>query len=397
MLTNVERLHQLMAQAGVDAIVATSPENVTYTSGFWAISQWIRRGPQAYVLWPAPSRGESCLIASSSTLDLVADQKPWVRQVRRYEHFVIDRARDAILDDVDDRQVSLYELPDDGDALSALCMAIRGNGLDGGCIAVDELGLLPGYLEALRERLPGCTWLPGFELLRRCRAVKTGEEIARLRRAAEIAERSIAAALRVAKVGASEIDLARAFHEQTVREGAFPVLGCIGFGTRSAMINVQPSGRPLRSNDVIRFDVGGRYRHYRADIARIAVKGEPSTKLATYYHALHAGVRHACDIIRPGVAASDIFHTVVETVRSNGLPHYQRSHVGHGIGIDGYDIPVLSPSSRDVVEEDMVLCVETPYYELGQWGLQVEDMMVVRTDGVESLMSTDGCLMTVPC
>jgi Xaa-Pro aminopeptidase len=77
------------------------------------------------------------------------------------------------------------------------------------------------------------------------------------------------------------------------------------------------------------------------------------------------------------------------------LPHYQRSHVGHGIGIDGYDVPALSPSSKDIVEEGMVLCVETPYYELGLWGLQVEDMLVVRRNGVESLMSTDGCLMTV--
>ena len=395
MLTNVKRLHELMAQAELDAVVATSPENVTYMSGFWAMSQWVRRGPQAYILWPAPSRGESCLIANSSALDLVADQKPWVQNVRRYEHFVVDRAPDAILNDVDQRQAALYELPDDGDPLNALCMAIHENALDRGRIAVDERGLLPGYFDALQGRLPACTLVHGFELLRRCRSLKTKEEIVRLRRAAEIAEHSIAAALRVARAGASEIDLARAFHEQTIREGAFPVLGCIGFGSRSAMVNVQPSDRKLQPNDVIRFDVGGRYQHYRADIARIAVRGKPSKKLTTYYHALHMGVRCAYDVVRPGAAASDIFLAVVNAVRSNGLPHYQRTHVGHGIGIDGYDVPALSPSSKDIIEEGMVLCVETPYYELGLWGLQVEDMLVVQRNGVESLMSTDGCLLTV--
>jgi len=75
-------------------------------------------------------------------------------------------------------------------------------------------------------------------------------------------------------------------------------------------------------------------------------------------------------------------------VRREGIPHYNRNHVGHGIGLDGYDVPNLTPSSTEVLEEGMVLCVETPYYELGFAGLQVEDMVRVTRDGVESLMST---------
>ena len=43
----------------------------------------------------------------------------------------------------------------------------------------------------------------------------------------------------------------------------------------------------------------------------------------------------------------------------------------------------------------MVLCIETPYYEIGRWGLQVENMVVVRSDGAESLMTTDGGLMVL--
>ena len=90
-----------------------------------------------------------------------------------------------------------------------------------------------------------------------------------------------------------------------------------------------------------------------------------------------------------------MFEAAVETVRREGIPHYKRSHVGHGIGIDGYDLPDLAPRSDHVIEEGMVMCVETPYYELGWCGLQVEDTIVIRRDGPESFMTLSGDLMTV--
>lgn len=393
MLLNVERLSGLMADGGLNAVIATSAENVTYCSDFWAMTQWIRRGPQSYVFWPLAGASEACIITATSMLDLAADQEPMVCNVRRYGDFVIERSDGAVLDALDERQAQLYALPDEKDALTALCNAIREAGLANARIGIEELGLTPGHLTLLRDKFPGVEFIPADGLFRRCRAVKTEEEIRRLKRAAEIAEESIAAALAVAREGVSEIEMATAFHMRTVKDGAMPVLGCIGFGARSAMTNVQPSERKLREGDVIRFDVGGRYRHYRADIARIAVLGEPSEKIASYYNALHKGVERAYEILRPGMTARALFEAVVETVRREGLPHYRRTHVGHGIGIDGYDAPNLSPSSDEVIEEGMVLCVETPYYELGAWGLQVEDMLVVRGGRAESLMKTDGRLV----
>ncbi len=239
------------------------------------------------------------------------------------------------------------------------------------------------------------TWVMATSLFRSIRAVKTPEEIDRLRTIGQITERSIAAALAAVVEGVTELDLARAFHSQTVREDAFPVLGCIGFGERSALMNVQPSNRPLRRGDIIRFDVGGQFRNYRADIARNAVFGEPAPDIRRKYDALNAGVKRGIEHIRPGVPASEIFRIVVDTVRKEGIPDYRRSHVGHGIGLDGYDVPLLSASSTDVLEAGMVLCIETPYYELGRVGLQVEDMLVVRPDGAEMLTDSGDSLTVI--
>lgn len=386
MLMNYARLFAGMKTQKLDAIVATMPENVTYASGFWAMSQWIRRGPQAYVLTPAEGRGESSVIASTGLIDLAAHPDVWVNDIRRFGKFIVDRTPDVSLESHDARIESLLAKADDGEAVAALVRAIKDRSLDRARIGVDEIGILPQYWDKLAESLPHATLVRAADVFRYARAIKTPEEIARLRRSAQIADMSISAALSVAKEGATEMDMARAFHAKTIDEGGYPVLGCIGVGPRSAMTNVQPSDQVMRAGDIIRFDVGGRYNHYRADIARNAIIGEPSEKVKTYHRAICVGLDRAIEMIKPGVRVADVFDAAVETVRREGIPHYQRSHVGHGIGLDGYDAPNIAPSNNEVFEEGMVICVETPYYEMGLGGLQVEDTMVVTRDGVDSFM-----------
>ena len=97
MLANVPRLKTLMQKDGFDAVIATCAENVTYLSGFWAMSQWVRRGPQAYVLFTGEGH-EPCIIVNSGLLDLVPDQEPWVSDIRRYGYFQIDTDKAAQLD-----------------------------------------------------------------------------------------------------------------------------------------------------------------------------------------------------------------------------------------------------------------------------------------------------------
>lgn len=395
-LMNTPRLYARMKAEGLDAVVATAPENVTYTSGFWAMSQWIRRGPQAYVLTPAEGKGEQAVIASTGTLDLLADQDVPVADVRRYGYFAIESDALCIDHDPRDQRVSrMLEREDPGDAVAALVSAIKDRGMESATLGVDEIGIIPQYYDKLVAALPRAKIRRAAETFRYVRTVKTAEEVQRLRRSANVAELSIDAALAVAKVGATERQLANAFHGKTIMEGGMPVLGVICTGPRSALSSGQPSERKLERGDVIRFDVGGRVDHYRADISRIAVLGEASEKVKTYHRAIRAGLLRGHEIIKPGAKCADVFNDIMETVRRNGIPHYKRNHVGHGIGLDGYDAPNITPGSPEVFEAGMVICCETPYYEMGFAGLQVEDMLHVTKDGVESLMSTSSELRIV--
>jgi Xaa-Pro dipeptidase len=389
-LLNKPRLADIAKRHEIDAFIATSPENVTYASGYWALSQWIRRGPQVYVLLPVRNLDASRVIAPSSLLDQFVDQEDvWITNVTRYGFFHVDKA-DLPLTAPDARLLELFDQPDEKEAVGALVKALKAEGLDKSTLAIDELGLMPGHWERLQQELPNAKLVPAMKLLREIRAVKTPQEIERLRRIATITEESVDAALKLARPGITELEMARTFHATTVQADATPVLGCLGFGTRSAMPNVYPSETKLKQGDVIRFDAGGRYRNYRADLARIAILGEPDDKTKAYHKALHNGVIAAFEAIRPGVRASEVYEAAMNATRKSGIPHYSRSHVGHGIGLDGYDMPDLIPGNDQIIEEGMVMCVETPYYEFGWCGLQVENTVVVRRTGIELLHRESG-------
>ena len=85
----------------------------------------------------------------------------------------------------------------------------------------------------------------------------------------------------------------------------------------------------------------------------------------------------------------------VETIRRSGLPDYRRHHVGHGIGLEMYEAPLVEENSDALLEAGMVINVETPYYESGYGGFQVEDTIVVTETGEELLTHADRALAEV--
>jgi Xaa-Pro aminopeptidase len=388
MLFDQERACRIMSQQGIDALVTASPDNVTYLSGYWAMSHWARPGgPQAYALLPAGG-AQPCLVAGSGNLDHVVDGESRFHETFRYGYFATQTDGKGL----SAQEVAYAELltsEDFGDPAGALVAALRDRKLERAKIAIEENGMTPSVLDKVKKELPGASIVSAGPLLRALRVIKTAGEIERLRGAVRATERGIVAALKIAKPGMAERELRIEFDRTVIAEGGIPVQSmCIGGGAHSAMSNCQAGERKLASGEVIRFDGGVRWKWYRSDIARIGALGDPGERVKRYYGALRDGALKGMDAIRPGVRTADVFRIVMEEVRKT-IPHYERAHVGHGIGINNYDAPDLAPKSSEVFEQGMVICVETPYYELGWTGLQLENTMVVRADGVESLMSLD--------
>jgi Xaa-Pro aminopeptidase len=115
------------------------------------------------------------------------------------------------------------------------------------------------------------------------------------------------------------------------------------------------------------------------------VLGRPSDKQLRYYNAARDGEIAAIAAMKPGVPVSQIFETAMRVTREHGMPHYERHHVGHGIGLEPYDPPTINATTHTALEPGMVFCVETPYYEHGWGGVQVEDAVEITAGGVRRL------------
>jgi Xaa-Pro aminopeptidase len=262
-------------------------------------------------------------------------------------------------------------------------------------IGVDEAGIFPATWQRLTERLAGTELVPAYAQFRTARMVKSAEEIRRLERAALIAEDGVAAVLGMLKAGVTEREAATVFEQEVLRKGAQPFFTVVTMGDRAALADVYASERALEPGDLIRFDLGCIYQGYRSDISRTAVLGAPSDKQRRYYDAIRDGERAAIAAMKPGVPVSRIFEIGVRVTREAGLGHYERHHVGHGIGLEPYDPPTINAATHTPLEPGMVFCVETPYYEHGWGGVQVEDAVEITATGVRQLTRSSQGLQIV--
>jgi Xaa-Pro aminopeptidase len=176
--------------------------------------------------------------------------------------------------------------------------------------------------------------------------------------------------------------------EAIVQSDCLPLWSSIRFGRNMAYGTISDS-TPLRKGDSIWFDIGCTYLGYRSDIGRTLSFGEPSPKMRRLYDAIKAGQDLALQVLMPGVTAGQVFAKTVERVRESGIPEYKRRHVGHGIGIEWYELPRLVPDSDFVIDLGAVMEVETPYYELGFGGAMLEDLAVVTPDGAQVFTELD--------
>jgi Xaa-Pro aminopeptidase len=381
---NRSRVERVLADAGVDVVVATTYENVYYFSGYEGFVQRVTPATQVYAVLTADALDDPTLVAPLGDLDMQAQFPATLASIRPYGGKMVIETSGGELDEEAARYAPLASM-DPADSPATALLDVLGSLPAGARIALDERGLASAVRDVVLAQY-GDRIVGGASVLDTIRMVKTDEEIRRLEAAALAIESSYEAAIQAAAEGVSEAELQSVFDRNTIAIGSRPHFTVLAFGERGALPNaVATDWRKLRPGDAIRFDIGCKTEQYSSDIARTAVYGEPSEKLRRYYDAILAGEQAAIDVMRPGVAAKDVFAAAVEATRAAGIPHYRRHHVGHGIGLDTYDAPMLNDTTETPLEPGMVFEVETPYYELGFAGLQVEDTVVITEDGCRVL------------
>jgi Xaa-Pro aminopeptidase len=384
---NVERARSIMQQEGLDGLVAATLENFFYLSGIWNLGQELfPHDTQAYVVATRDRPDAGLLVVSVGEADLTLEAYPTISGAVTYGTFWRELPEGVQLAE-DERRVwqITYGQEAAADAFEALARALEQAGLTHGTIGVDERGPNRDLLDQLRQRFPGLEVRPASQTFRKIRMVKTPAEHERLIGALRATEHALRTTVDAAQEGVTERELAHVFEQAIVERGARPGFTLLRFGRGMALGQVSPGDTPLKKGDYLWFDVGCTLHGYRSDIGRIVAFGEPSQQLRTLYNASKEGQTRAFELMTPGQKACDIFEAAVERVREMGIPHYRRHHVGHGIGVEYYDLPILNPRTEIPLEPGMVFEVETPYYEFGFGGAFIEDTVLITDNGARVL------------
>ncbi len=126
-------------------------------------------------------------------------------------------------------------------------------------------------------------------------------------------------------------------------------------------------------------------------MTRTYAVGEPSVKMQEIYEIVREAQSRAQDALKPGVLCKDVDKIARDYIASCGYGEYFAHGLGHGVGLDIHEYPVLNPSANDMLEENMVVTVEPGIYLPGIGGVRIENTCVITKAGHESLFkaSTD--------
>jgi Xaa-Pro aminopeptidase len=368
--SKLDRVRGLMAESELDALVVRAPDNVLYLTNFW--------GMKGYDVVVFPREGAPTLICLEASADDAA-RTAWTGDVRLFAGY----------DDRDPR-------PPQARALDAALEASRdydriGLELSLGTQASDRMvGEPTTYTQAWFASWPDA--VDATPLLARARAIKTPQELERMRLANEIAaaamehvrmklrpgmKESVAGALWNGFVHGEgtgwdgKVDLAHGFS-----------LVWSGEGIRTFTAT---GDRPVQEHEPTLFEIWVCADGYWCDHTKNVCPGDLTPAYEELLEGLTRVYERAIDFCRPGASLADLDRLIREGIAEAGYPGQPSHPVGHGVGARAHEPPYAHQAGTGTIEEGMVLAIEPGAYWEGGGGLRLEDNFLITADGAEKL------------
>src|SRR6267142_2012007 len=254
-----------------------------------------------------------------------------------------------------------------------------------GIVAIEPTTSYQSYLR-LTTRVTGWRAVDGSPVTERLRIIKSPEEIALIRQAIAATEASIAATFSQLAVGMSERDVAALLSREMASRGS-PGGGLVQFGTSSALPHGGPSAGQLTRETVVLIDAGSRVEGYTSDITRTIWFGDaPSDEFKKVYNIVHDAQTAAIENAKPNVTqCQEVDRAARKVIRDAGYGQYFTHRLGHGMGLDGHEPPYMVEGNTTRLEPGIVFTDEPGIYQLGKFGVRIEDDCMMTANGVEVL------------
>ncbi|MSQ95050.1 MAG: aminopeptidase P family protein [Gemmataceae bacterium] len=351
-----QRLWQTVKKEGLDAVLVTNPINVTYLTGF--------SGDSTYLI-----------VEKSKTL-LVSDE--------RYRVQIAEECPGL------DAFIRGPALPlSDATIAQLTALAPRSLGYESGHLTVAEF-------HKLADGVKTTDWKPAQDRVERFRQVKDESEIAQIRDAIKIAEKAFAMFLALLRPSDTEKELTDAMESYVRRAGgkqtAFPTI--VAVGPRAALPHAPPSLHAISENPILLVDWGAQGPFYKSDLTRVLwtnnnvafpAARKPTDKLRAVHAVVKEAQRRAIAAMRPGASSKDVDTIARSYIAEQGYGELFNHGLGHGFGLQIHEAPFFRPNVDVKLEAGMVVTCEPGIYLPEEFGVRIEDDVLITPDGAEVL------------
>lgn len=255
-------------------------------------------------------------------------------------------------------------------------------------------------IEALKKRLPHLYFLPKPDFSHQKRMIKSSEEITLLKRAVELGKEGFdkfAEYINRHGLGNKELRLHFEAKAALSHTGDYDLSfdPIVAINSNAAKPHALPTDTKLKYEDLLLVDAGLKYKRYCSDRTRTVFVNDSlnfdldqefsSKKVQKAYDLVRKAHDTAIEKARLGMTGSQIDRLAREVIENGGMGDYFIHSTGHGVGLDIHEMPYISSRSQTVVEDGMVFTIEPGIYIPGEFGIRIEDMVVMQRGRVEVL------------
>ena len=277
----------------------------------------------------------------------------------------------------------VYAWEESEDPYTLIAQGFRSRGMSGATIAVEET--VRWQFSNGVSKLPAMRVTDGTPVTAGCRMVKDAHEVALMRHACAVTLKAYEAAYKSLKVGMTQSDFAGLVSLAHTRLGFSGSAG-VQVGKYSALPHGSATPQVVSEGSILLMDGGCKVEGYSSDISRTFVLGKATQRMKDVFEIEHRAQSAALAAARPGLACEVVDAAARKVIVDAGFgPDYKYfSHrVGHGMGMDGHEWPYLVRGNKLPLAPGMVFSDEPGIYIPGEFGVRLEDDMVITESGAE--------------
>jgi Xaa-Pro dipeptidase len=352
----IERARELMTENKMDALLVCGGTTLEYFAG---IQWWLSERFFAMIL---PAKGAPFFVSPA---------------------FEEDRAREQIATGpfggsrADVRTWEEHENPHE-----RVREGLRDRGLTTGTVGIEE-NTYYTYADRLAKTAPRLKLVLGTPVTAGCRMIKSAHELALMKLASEVTWSAYKAAWQSLQPGMTQNDFAR-FVSQAHQQQGFKGGASVQVGEYSALPHGSITPQVVKEGSILLVDGVGNVEGYASDISRTFVLGKPTDKMKRVFEIEQRAQKAALAAAKPGVACEAVDAAARKVIVDAGYgPDYKyfTHRVGHGMGMDVHEWPYLVRGNKLPLQPHMTFSDEPGIYIRGEFGVRLEDDMVITEDG----------------